>query len=254
MLALLLIGDAIALWTYRRDANTAVLRRLVPSVLARVGLGALLLAVSTQAQMRRAIGAILLFLVIVTRAQRRWGPPRVSQGRVARATYGTLACFTTMAANAGGPVTSMYFLASRFSVSEFLGTTAWFFFTVNVIKAPFTIGMGPLRLEHLPLIGVLVPVVLACAWAGRCLAAHIPLRIFEPLVIATTIVATVPLLLKKVSTKRCWREPKARANNCRHQGHPCDKRTLDGSNANGSSNSKASHIPAKWELSTKYMK
>ena len=38
MLALLLIGDTIALWAYRRDANTAVLRRLVPSVLAGVGL------------------------------------------------------------------------------------------------------------------------------------------------------------------------------------------------------------------------
>ncbi len=128
-------------------------------------------------------------------AQRRWGPPHVSQGRVARAAYGTLAGFTTMAANAGGPVRSMYFLASRFSVSEFLGTTAWFFFTVNVIKAPFTIGMGLLRLEHLPIIGLLTPVVLACAWAGRRLAAHIPLRVFEPLVIATTIVATLPLLL-----------------------------------------------------------
>ncbi len=103
--------------------------------------------------------------------------------------------FTTMAANAGGPVTSMYFLASQFSVSEFLGTTAWFFFTVNVIKAPFTIGIGLLRLEHLPLVALLAPVVLACAWAGRRLAAHIPLRVFEPLVIATTIVATVPLLL-----------------------------------------------------------
>ena len=78
-----------------------------------------------------------------------------------------------MAANAGGPVTSMYFLASQFSVSEFLGTTAWFFFTVNVIKAPFTIGIGLLRLEHLPLVALLAPVVLACAWAGRRLAAHI---------------------------------------------------------------------------------
>ena len=106
MLALLLIGDAIALWAYRHDANTAILRRLVPSVLAGVGLGALLLAVSTQAPMHRAIGAILL-----------------------------------------------------------------------------------------PLIGALAPIVLACAWAGRRLAAHIPLRIFEPLVIATTIVATVPLLV-----------------------------------------------------------
>lgn len=125
MLTLLLIGDMIALWAYRRDAVAAVLRRLVPSVLAGVGLGALLLAVSTQAQMRRTIGAILLLLVLVTLAQRRWGPPHVSQGRVARAAYGTLAGFTTMATNAGGPVTSMYFLASRFSVSQFLGTTAW---------------------------------------------------------------------------------------------------------------------------------
>ena len=76
MLALLLIGDTIALWAYRCDANTAVLRRLVPSVLARVGLGALLLVVSTQAQMRRAIGATLLLLVIVTLAQRRGASSR----------------------------------------------------------------------------------------------------------------------------------------------------------------------------------
>lgn len=198
MLALLLIGDAIALWAYRRDANTAAPRRLIPSVLMGVGLGALLLAMSTQAQMRRTIGAILLALVLVTLAQRRWGTPHVSQGRATRAAYGTLAGFTTMAANAGGPVTSMYFLASQFSVSEFLGTTAWFFFTVNVIKAPFTVGMGLLRPEHLPLIAALAPVVLLCAWAGRCLATRIPLRVFEPLVIATTVVATVPLLVQKV--------------------------------------------------------
>lgn len=89
----------------------------------------------------------------------------------------------------------MYFLASRFSVSEFLGTTAWFFFTANVIKAPFTVGMGLVRLEHLPLIGALAPIVLLCAWAGRRLTARIPLRIFEPLVIVTTIIAKVPLLV-----------------------------------------------------------
>ena len=47
----------------------------------------------------------------------------------------------------------------------------------------------------LPLIGALAPIVLACAWAGRRLAARIPLGIFEPLVIATTIVATAPLLV-----------------------------------------------------------
>jgi len=60
MLALLLIGDAIALWAYRHDANTAILRRLVPSMLVGVCLGAPLRAVSAQTQMRRVIGVILL--------------------------------------------------------------------------------------------------------------------------------------------------------------------------------------------------
>lgn len=71
ILSLLLIDDTIALWAYRRDANTAALRRLIPSVLTSVGLGALLLAMSTQAQMRRTIGAILLALVLVKLEQRR---------------------------------------------------------------------------------------------------------------------------------------------------------------------------------------
>jgi len=47
--------------------------------------------------------------------------------------------------------------------------------------------IGLLRLEHLPLIGALAPVVLACAWAGRRLAAPPPQRVFEPLVIAATV-------------------------------------------------------------------
>ena len=40
MLVFLPIADVIALWAYRRDANTAVLRRLVPSMLVGVCLGA----------------------------------------------------------------------------------------------------------------------------------------------------------------------------------------------------------------------
>ena len=60
MLIFLPIADVITLWAYRRDANTAVLRRLVPSMLVGVSLEAPLRAVSAQTQMRRVIGAILL--------------------------------------------------------------------------------------------------------------------------------------------------------------------------------------------------
>ena len=45
MLLLLLTGDLPAIWTYRRDADAAMLRRLVPAVVVGVLLGALFLDV-----------------------------------------------------------------------------------------------------------------------------------------------------------------------------------------------------------------
>ena len=98
MLAFLLIGDAVTLWTYRHAANTAVLRHLAPSILAGVGLGALQIAVSTQSQMQRTVDIILLVLVIITLAQRRWVPRALRSGRVARAVYGRHIIVTTIIA------------------------------------------------------------------------------------------------------------------------------------------------------------
>ena len=94
--------------------------------------------------MKRTIGVILLAVIAITLLRRRMSGPVADErpAPVAAATYGTLGGFTTMVANAAGPVMSMYFLASRFPVKEFLGTAAWFFAIVNLAKVPFSIGLG----------------------------------------------------------------------------------------------------------------
>ena len=148
LLVLLILGDLFAVRTYHAHADWAVLRRLVPTVLAGVLVGTFFLAAADDNAVRRVIGAILLVLVALTlvrRAAARGGrdpsrldaagsaagdvaPPadraagRRWRGRFGTGGYGVLAGFTTMVANAGGPVMSMYFLASRFSISRFLGT------------------------------------------------------------------------------------------------------------------------------------
>lgn len=195
MLVLLLVGDMVAIWTYRHDADWGTLRRLVPGVLAGVLAGAVFLHLASDAATKRFIGALLLVLIAATLLLMRLPRPPQVQGRLGRAVYGTLAGFTTMAANAGGPVTSMYFLASRFSVSTFLGTTAWFFFIVNVIKLPFSIGLGIIHPSALATDLVLVPAVLLSAWAGRWLATHMNERVFNPLVTALTVVSAAYLLV-----------------------------------------------------------
>ena len=114
--------------------------------------------------------------------------------RSARLIYGGLAGFTTMVANAGGPVTSMYFLACRYPVKAFLGTTAWFFFLVNLVKLPFSVSAGLVNPATLTLGALCAPVVIVSALAGRRLAGRMDQRVFEPIVIVLTIVSALPLL------------------------------------------------------------
>ena len=76
-----------------------------------------------------------------------------------------------------------------------MGTTAWFFFLVNLSKLPFTISLGLIQPQHLQIAAFLVPIVLFGALAGRALAKRLTLAVFEPLVIITTIISTLPLLL-----------------------------------------------------------
>ena len=225
MLVLLLVGDVLAVWSYRHDADVTMLRRLIPAVAVGVLAGAVFLRLASDTGTRRVIGAMLLLLIAATLWGRRRGARRApgtaaatgSEGgptapspgstddavgsrsgagssRPARALYGALAGFTTMVANAGGPVTSMYFLACRYPVKAFLGTTAWFFFLVNVAKLPFSLGLGIIRPEHLALDAVLAPVVIVFALAGRRLADRMDQRVFEPIVIVLTVVSALPLL------------------------------------------------------------
>ncbi|WP_055344695.1 sulfite exporter TauE/SafE family protein [Propionibacterium freudenreichii] len=109
--------------------------------------------------------------------------------------FGGLAGFTTMVANAGGPVTTMYFLAEGLSVTAFLGTTAWFFLVVNLIKLPISLSLGMLQTSSLPLVAAMVPVILATVLFGRWLARRINPSFFRTVVVALTFVAAIALVI-----------------------------------------------------------
>lgn len=197
ILLLLIVGDVFALWAYRRHADLRTLLRLAPAVIVGLVGGAVFLAFASDAWVRRMIAVILLAVVAVTLIRRAITPvqePARHAHRVAAAVYGSLGGFTTMVANAAGPVMSMYFLAGRFPVKAFLGTTAWFFAVVNVTKLPFSIGLGLITLPGVAVDLVLIPVVVGAAFFGRWIAGRISQKLFDRLVIALTVVGAVYLL------------------------------------------------------------
>ncbi|WP_144793255.1 sulfite exporter TauE/SafE family protein [Microbacterium paludicola] len=198
LLLLLIVGDMFALIAYRRHAHWPSLLRLAPAVLIGLLAGFAFLAVGDDAVVRRAIGVILLAMIAVTlwrrHRQARTGAPAVANGMIAASGYGALAGFTTMVANAAGPVMSMYFLAMRTPVQVFLGTSAWFFAIVNVFKVPFLAGIGLFDGPVLLMDATLVPLVVVGAFAGLRLARRMKQQVFDRIVIGLTIVGAVYLL------------------------------------------------------------
>lgn len=192
MLLLFIVGDVFALIAYRRHADWRALLRLAPAVAAGLLLGFAFLAVGTDDLVRRTIGVILLAMIGITLWRRRRS--ETASGALAAAGYGTLAGFTTMVANAGGPVMSMYFLATRTPIKVFLGTAAWFFAIVNIVKVPMLASIGLITPGVLLMDLVLAPLVVVGALLGIALAERMPQQLFDRLVIVLTVLGAVYLL------------------------------------------------------------
>ncbi|MFL9654588.1 sulfite exporter TauE/SafE family protein [Streptomyces sp. PB17] len=202
LLPVLIAGDVLAVLTYRRHAHWPTLWRLFPAVGVGVLVGTLFLVWADDAVVRTSIGVILLFMAGVTVWRRRRAdaaeqPDEVTSrtGRAKARSYGVLGGFTTMVANAGGPVMSMYLLSAGFRKLGFLGTSAFFFLIVNVSKLPFSAGLGLIDGHSLLLDAVLVVFVVPGAFLGKWAVNRINQRLFERLVIAATVVGGLQLLL-----------------------------------------------------------
>ncbi|NUO46796.1 MAG: sulfite exporter TauE/SafE family protein [Streptomyces sp.] len=203
LLPILIAGDVLAVLTYRRHAHWPTLWRLFPAVAAGVVVGTLFLMWADDAIVRTSIGAILLLMAAVTIWRRRTAdadddPDGVTTraGRVKARSYGVLGGFTTMVANAGGPVMSLYLLSAGFRKLGFLGTSAFFFLIVNTSKVPFSVGLGLIDGNSLLLDAALVAFVVPGAFLGKWAVNRINQRLFEQLVIAATIVGGLQLLLR----------------------------------------------------------
>lgn len=197
VLLLLICGDVVAVWTYHKHADWGLLKKLLPAVLPGIALGALFVRLVPDIGLKKFIGVILVVMLVLQLWARR-KPPTDEAGPIhPAATIGTgvAAGFTTMTANAAGPVMSLYLLAARVDKVRFIGTGAWYFLIINVTKVPFSAALGLFHVSTLWLTLLLLPAVLVGTWIGRLLIRKVSQLWFERLTLGVTAVAAVSLLL-----------------------------------------------------------
>lgn len=196
VLPLLICGDLVAVASYRQHAQWRFLWRLFPWAAAGVLAGYFALGRINDRQAKVLIGVIILALLAVHLARRRGlVKDEGEHGWWFAPTIGVLAGFTTLVANAAGPLMVIYLLAMRLPKMEFVGTGAVFFLLLNWFKVPFMVHLGLINTASFAINLWLAPAVLAGALLGRLVLGRINQKLFENLALALAAAAGVKLLL-----------------------------------------------------------
>lgn len=201
-LPVLLVGDAFAVGMYARHAQGRMLLRLLPSVVVGLATGYALMRLADAGAVATVIGVVLLLsaggsLLRRSRSRSRVGsePARASGPVALLLGAGAGAGLATMVANAGGPMMTLYLVRMRVTVLSFLGTVAWFFLAVNLIKVPFSVGLGLITAESLVISAAIAPGIVAGALLGRRLVRGMSAEVFEVVALVTTAAAGLWLVL-----------------------------------------------------------
>jgi uncharacterized membrane protein YfcA len=188
LLPLLILGDIFAVAFWRRHAVWRHIVRLLPWALAGIVAGWLVMGMIDDRVMRPVLGATLIVVLAVNvwhsvrreTAARRGIPfeETVPDAWWFSALFGLAGGVTTMITNAAGAILTIYLLSMRLPRDEFIGTAAWYFLIVNVIKVPFSASLGLITGPSLLLDAALAAGVVAGSIVGVLTARRIPQKAF----------------------------------------------------------------------------
>ena len=149
-----------------------------------------------EAYYRPLIGLIILSLTVmqIIRLWKEKWLANVPHAAWFAWSMGILVGLTTMLANAAGPVFGLYLLAIGLPKLEFVGTAAWFFLLLNIVKIPFSWSLGLIRLDTLALNAMLIPLIAVGLWVGTLVIRRIPQRLFDSLILVLTGAASIRML------------------------------------------------------------
>lgn len=196
VLPMLIVGDVLAVATFRRHARWDYIRRLLPPSLTGIALGALLMQRIPGGAFNPVVGSIILVLSGL-QALRFWRPDLYENAPHQlwfAWLMGLLAGLTTMLANAAGPIMALFLLAVALPKFELVGTSAWFFLIINCLKVPFSVGLGLIHRESLLFNAALIPFIACGLYGGRWAVSHLPQRHFDGLLLAFAALAALRLI------------------------------------------------------------
>jgi uncharacterized protein len=197
LLPVLVVQDAITVYTFRNTWDRKTLLYLLPGALLGIGAGTLTAAMVTPDAIRLAVGLLAIVFCLNAWFGHRPAPDVVRPHNAAAATaIGALSGYSSFVIHAGGAPYNMYTLPRSASRDIFVGTSGVFFALVNLIKVPPFFVLGQFSADNLALSATLIPVAILANLAGIWLVRRMPTALFYKVIYGLTCLIGVKLAIE----------------------------------------------------------
>lgn len=197
LLPMLISADILAVIYYHRHAQWQYILKLLPMMIVGVLVGVWIGNDISEEIFKKLMAIIIIGLVVLMFITESRKLTTVPKSKLFSWIMGFLAGFTTMIGNLAGPVSNIYFLATRLPKNEFIGTAAWLFFIVNVFKLPFHFFVWKtVSVQTLILNSVLVPFVVLGFFVGVAIVKLISNLNYRRFILVVTAIGGLILLFR----------------------------------------------------------
>ncbi len=194
LLPILIAGDVTAIVLHHRHAQWRQILRLLPWVVAGMIPAWFALGRLDDRQVKPLLGLLVLGMLALELARRRLSWDRLPHHPAFSAGVGIAAGFATTIGNAAGPIMNIYLLARGLAKETFVGTAAWYFFIVNLTKAPLFALRGMITRDSVLFDAAVAPFVALGAWIGYTFVSRVSPRGFLAVTFTLTTAAALNLL------------------------------------------------------------
>lgn len=199
VLPMLVMADIFGVIYYRRSTQWKVVITLIPWSLLGIFAGLLIGKNISSENFKRLIGILIIISLLVMiwiEFRKKRNTDIVPHKPWFTIPFGIMGGFSTMIGNAAGPIMSVYLLSKKLPKNVFIGTSAWFFFIVNLSKLPLQIwGWHNITIKTLTFNSMMLPAIGLGAFLGIKVVKLIPEGIYRWFILVATFISAIVLII-----------------------------------------------------------